>query len=97
MEDSFLAKINLARKYAGTSFKITSGYRCEKHNKAVGGKSESSHLKGYAADISTSTSRKKLAVVIGLIEAGFTRIGVGSKFVHVDNDKNKTQDVMWTY
>ena len=31
--------------------KITSGYRCPKHNKEVGGVSNSQHTKGNAADI----------------------------------------------
>jgi hypothetical protein len=30
---------------------VTSGYRCERLNNAVGGKPTSQHLKGYAADI----------------------------------------------
>lgn len=30
---------------------ITSGYRCEKHNKKVGGSINSQHLKGFASDI----------------------------------------------
>jgi len=31
--------------------KINSGYRCENHNKAIGGKKHSQHLKGLASDI----------------------------------------------
>ena len=41
-----------ARHKAGVSFVITSGVRCSSHNRAVGGKKSSSHLKGLAADIS---------------------------------------------
>ena len=35
----------------GKPIKISSGYRCEKLNKAVGGVYNSQHLKGQAADI----------------------------------------------
>ena len=35
----------------GEPVKISSGYRCEKLNKAVGGVYNSQHLKGQAADI----------------------------------------------
>ena len=35
----------------GRPIKISSGYRCEKLNKAVGGVYNSQHLKGQAADI----------------------------------------------
>lgn len=31
--------------------RVTSGYRCEKLNKAIGGSSKSQHVKGQAADI----------------------------------------------
>ena len=31
--------------------KINSAYRCEYHNKAIGGSENSQHLKGYASDI----------------------------------------------
>ena len=39
------------RKAMGEPIKISSGYRCEKLNKAVGGVYNSQHLKGQAADI----------------------------------------------
>lgn len=44
------------RKYLNHNFgecyiEITSGNRCESHNKAIGGASQSKHVKGIAADI----------------------------------------------
>ena len=35
----------------GSSIKVTSGYRCDALNKAVGGVSTSAHRLGYAADL----------------------------------------------
>lgn len=35
----------------GSSIKVTSGYRCDSLNKAVGGVSTSAHKSGYAADL----------------------------------------------
>ena len=35
----------------GSSIKVTSGYRCDALNKAVGGVSTSAHKQGYAADL----------------------------------------------
>ena len=32
-----------------------------------------------------------------LLSVGFNRIGVGSGFIHVDIDKSKPSDVIWTY
>ena len=39
------------RKAYGKPIIVTSGYRCEKLNKAVGGAASSQHVKGQAADI----------------------------------------------
>lgn len=41
------------REKWGMPIIVTSGYRCEKLNKAVGGSSSSQHMKGQAADIRT--------------------------------------------
>lgn len=35
----------------GSSIKVTSGYRCDALNRAVGGVSTSAHKQGYAADL----------------------------------------------
>lgn len=39
------------REYYGKPIIVSSGYRCEKLNKAVGGATNSGHLTGYAADL----------------------------------------------
>lgn len=40
----------------GKPIKVNSGYRCEKHNKEVGGAKNSQHLLGQAADIAAEHS-----------------------------------------
>lgn len=40
-----------ARQAFGGPVYVNSGYRCEKHNKGVGGVANSQHMKGEAADI----------------------------------------------
>ena len=77
---------------------ITSGYRCKKLNKAVGGVWNSQHLKGEAADIfvpNTETAMRygnileqHSAVQQLLLEP----LGAKQKrWIHVDiNDKNRT-------
>lgn len=86
-----------ARDIAGIPFKINSGYRCEKHNKEVGGKPNSSHLQGYAADIAAETSRQRFLIVGALLQAGAVRLGVGKNFIHVDTDPTKPKRVIWLY
>jgi uncharacterized protein YcbK (DUF882 family) len=97
MDGNFLDQLDKARGYAGTSFVISSGYRCPAHNKAVGGSETSSHLKGLAADIVVKNSGQRYKILSGLIKAGFNRIGIGSTFIHADTDYLKTLDVIWLY
>lgn len=97
MDVDFLNRLAEARKLAGIAFKITSGYRTPKHNESVGGVPSSSHTRGYAADIYAPTSRQKYLIVNALLAVGFDRIGVSKNFIHVDIDKDKPAETIWTY
>ena len=44
-----------AREKLGSPIIVNSGYRCPKHNAAVGGASNSQHMRGEAADIRPNT------------------------------------------
>lgn len=81
----------------GGPIKITSGFRCEAHNEAVGGASDSAHLVGAAADLSVETSKQRFRLVREAVNAGFTRIGIGSTLIHVDVSVSHPQNVMWVY
>lgn len=97
MNEEFLYMLDAARKVYGKPMRVNSGYRSEAHNKKVGGVSSSSHLKGLAADISCKNSNERFEMLQAFIKAGFKRIGVADSFIHVDNDKDKSQNVIWTY
>jgi uncharacterized protein YcbK (DUF882 family) len=97
MDADFLQMLDDARERAGVPFIINSGYRTVKQNNAVGGVSNSSHIRGYAADIVCTASRNRFHIVRALISVGFDRIGIGETFIHVDNDPNKADDVIWHY
>ena len=75
---------------------ITSGVRCEQHNKDVGGKSTSEHLDGKAVDIRVDNSRARYEL-LSLLFVHFNRIGIGSNFVHVGVSTDKAQNVVWVY
>ena len=47
------------RDFIGEPIKITSGYRCPRLNKAVGGVATSAHIVGFAADIKPTKSTMK--------------------------------------
>lgn len=97
MNGEFLDKLNEARHMAGKGWKVNSAYRCAAHNKAVGGVAGSSHTKGYAVDISATTSQKKFEIVSNAMKAGINRIGIGKTFVHLDTDPTKSGNVIFLY
>lgn len=97
MDHDFLVKIDLARELAGVVFNVNSGYRCLKHNIKVGGSRTSSHLVGLAADIECLTDAMRGAIIPAFYDAGLTRIGYRSDFLHVDYDLTKNQNRFWGY
>jgi len=98
MDQEFLNKLSEARSHAGVPFKINSGFRCVVHNGSLPNSSAfSSHLSGHAADIATPNSAIRYAILLGLLLSGFNRIGIGTNFVHVDDDPKKPPFVIWGY
>lgn len=73
------------RKKFGRPIIVTSGYRCEKLNKAVGGAKNSQHKVGQAADIRTvSDSREdNLALLRCVLSSGLPFDKLISEFVDV--------------
>ena len=80
----------------GSPMAITSGLRCETWNKACGGKSNSSHLFGKAADVEMDNGILRYRF-IRMAQMFFKRIGIAKTFIHVDVDHMKANPVIWTY
>lgn len=97
MSDRFIEKLTIARHNAGIPFVISSGYRCQKHNREVGGVEDSAHTNGFAADIHVHNSRERFLMLKSLFAVGFSRIGIGKDFIHVDDDYSKPRKVVWGY
>ena len=86
--------------------RITSGVRCRKHPESRT-RPTSSHVPndlgdiegkvGHAVDIAAVGSRRRFRLLAAAIAAGFTRIGIGKSFLHLDNDYKKSQGVIWDY
>lgn len=89
-------RLEQVRRNCGYPIVITSGCRCEKHNLAVGGKENSSHLLGLAADIQCDFPAKRRWILRHSIYV-FDRIGIAKYFIHLDIDPNKPVDVIWLY
>lgn len=97
MEPRFLELLDKARDIAGVPFRINSGFRTLEHNQKVGGSQKSSHMRGWAVDISARNSEKRFIILNALIKVGFNRIGIAKTFIHVDCDPALPGGVMWTY
>lgn len=86
------------REFTGIPIQITSGYRCAKHNAAVGGESpNSAHLTGEAADFFVAGSIDRFKFLEAIAFYGPTRFGIGSDFIHIDVSKTLPQEVCWVY
>ncbi len=95
IDESFVKQLQTFREYLnvrlgeGVSININSGYRCEKHNRDIGGSSTSKHCKGRAADIIVKQNGKTVdakRVCCLAQDFGFDGIEyIDSGALHVDN------------
>lgn len=87
----YLQKI---RDHFGKPVTITSAYRCQKHNKNIGGATSSYHTKGMAADIVVSDIAPlevaKYAESIGILGIGLYETSKDGYFVHIDTRTTKS-------
>lgn len=90
-------KLVAARLRYGGKMRINSGFRCPEHNKAVGGVEHSAHLSGEAADIGFDSGPDMWCGLQALLHAGFRRIGIGKRFIHVDVSVEQTSPAVWGY
>jgi len=97
MEHEVVQALDIARDIYGYPIIVTSGFRSVSRNKAIGGSRKSSHLLGYAVDVAVPNSHRRFLLMEALLDAGFTRFGIGEDFIHVDMDPQKDPNVIWTY
>lgn len=91
VSSELLERLDAARAFAGVPFYVTSDFRDG---------DDGTHGCGDAVDISDNKrggpcgSRWRYHAVRGLIQAGFSRIGVYDRHIHVDVGKSDPE-VMW--
>jgi len=78
---------------------ITSGVRCEKYNKQVGGMVGSRHVHGLAADIECNNGIDRFILIREFMKQPKIRgIGVYRQFIHIDVKTDKRErKVIWGY
>lgn len=97
MDENFLRTLDKVREYAGIPLVLTCAYRSKEWDLTKGRNGNSAHTRGKAVDIRCNASVTRWKIVRAAIDAGIRRIGIGSNFVHLDNDDTLPQCVMWHY
>ena len=97
MNPAFMEKLEHYRLDLDMGLTVTSGYRCEAHNAAVGGKSGSQHLDGHAVDLGWKflDGFLRYKMLKTAFEHEFTGIGISDNFLHLDDRLRGI--AMWTY
>ena len=83
-----VVKLQKLREDLGASVRITSAYRCPKHNAAVGGAANSQHKEGTATDIQVSGMEP--TAVQDACEH-FDGLGRYDSFTHIDSRGSKAR------
>lgn len=93
-----LEMLEAAREDAGITFVITSNYRTPEHSVEVGGSATDAHTEDpcTAFDVAFSDWTACKKIVKALLNAGFSRIFINAKNMHVhcDNSPKLTPDVL---
>lgn len=94
IDEKLVAYVQQIRDHFGKPVTITSPYRCEVHNRRVGGATKSYHMQGRAADIVVQgvSSREvaKYAESIGILGIGLYETSADGYFTHIDTRTTKS-------
>ena len=94
IDEKLVEYVQQIRDHFNKPVTITSSYRCEIHNKRVGGATKSYHMKGQAADIVVQgvSSREvaKYAESIGILGIGLYETSKDGYFTHIDTRTTKS-------
>lgn len=104
LDANFVAKLDLARKFAQIPFVITSGLRTLTQNEQTAGSvHDSAHLTGKAVDLRVDNDHEVYLILAAGISVGITRYGIyinsdgKPTHVHIDvaNDDAHVPEVIW--
>lgn len=94
LDQELIIKLTQASFFSGIDFTITSGYR-PGINGVDNGLTNGPHMSHKAADIRCHDSSTRFAILKGLFNAGFNRVGWNNVHVHADTCEDKPQNVAW--
>lgn len=84
MHPAFLVGLETAQVMGGRRFRVSVGKRCTAENRRVVGSKLGSHIDGRAAHIATEGPWERAKILNALIKAGFRRLGIAPKYIHVE-------------
>lgn len=94
IDEKLVEYVQRIRDHFGKPVTITSPYRCEVHNRRVGGATKSYHMQGKAADIVVqgvpSREVAKYAESIGILGIGLYETSADGYFTHIDTRTTKS-------
>lgn len=91
LKTPLVLNLDIARERAGVPFIITSGFRTEEENKAIGGVSNSAHLIGYAVDLRILNGNQTARMIEALLSIPFFEVVIEKDHIHVE--MNLTQRI----
>lgn len=95
---ALLDALNWLRELWGHPITVTSGLRCRYWNERSGGKPDSEHMTGEAADIACVDSATRYALLKRIFALKLvSRIGIGATFLHLGVSTRHPQQVVWHY
>ena len=84
-----IEQLDELRRLYGKPIVITSGYRCPALNKAVGGKTNSQHVKGQAADLKWDENLLKFIINNFHYDQLIEETSKRTKWIHISFNKEK--------
>ena len=105
MDSEFMKRLDDLRERFGKPLKVTSGYRCAKHNSNVSSTGATGpHVSGKAIDFGVSRGDGHALLEIAM-SMGFSGIGIAQKgsgrFIHLDDltadETNNMRPWLWSY
>lgn len=94
MDEQLMQMLDDARDIANIPFRVNSAYRSKDWEILHHRDGSSSHTKGCAIDIRCLNSNQRSIMLNAFVRAGFRRIGIYPRFIHVDCDRSKP-DAVW--
>ena len=94
IDQRLVNELECVRVHYKKPMRINSGIRCLSHNRNIGSRDTSSHIKGLAVDIGCNDMATRLELMKHLLrDAEFTRVGLHKEFIHADVDTDKPNGI----